>query len=1658
MSQTACLFLLSVFLAGATAAQKPYGPQSAQISGTDEMKIGVSYSFECSAECYPPCTYTWNVDGQTVHGSGIDFSVPGYTPPQVLNCVAKNPATGETADVKKTVQVKVVKEGPTSVEITGVDVMTVGVKYTFECSADCSPPCTYTFNVNGQILHGNELDVVMHGPSAPQVLVCEAKNPATGKTARAKKIVDVTESAENTTNNKPYGPRSLKISGADVVTEGVKSTFLCSAECYPYCTYTWNVNGQILHGNGIDFTAGGFMPQILNCEATNPTTGETASINKTVGVTDRTVSEMPPTVATKRPYGPHSLEITGADVIKISVSNHFTCSAECYPPCTYTWNVDGSIVHGSQMDLTIPGPAPPQVLYCEAKNPLTGKTANITKRVPVSDAIEGPTSVEITGVDVITVGVHYTYECSAECSPSCTYTWTVNGQQTLHGSMVIDVVMDGLAAPQVLNCEVTNIASGKTVSVTKTMPVADGPSNVTISAPEKLVNGVECTFVCSAICDPSCSYDWFIDHKTWKNDSRELQYTPPSDTKSATVICKAQNTLSGLFVESSVTVSVEGEETAGEKPKSTTTTKVPYGPQSVKISGADAITVGVSYNFTCSAKCYPPCTYTMSIDGATGHGDYIGISIGGPAAPQFIGCVAKNPATGVFASTSKTVRVADINVGPIHVEIKGMDVVSVGVPSTFDCSAECSPACTYTWNVNGETVHRYSQIDVVLHEGSTPWTTLPLSCEVRNPATGKTVTVSKTVPVAEGPLNVSIAAHKTLVNGDEYTFVCSVASCHPSCIYSWFIGDQTWANITNELQYTAPSNTKTTVTCKAQNTLSGIYVESTVTFSLTGGTASQELERMNTNTPYGPQFLKIIGEDVLTIGLPYSFVCAAECYPPCTYTWNVNGKIIPGSVIDFTFSGQSLPEVLNCVAKNPASGKTASVNRTVQASDIKEGTTSVEITGVDVVTVKVPTSFECFANCSPACTYSWSVEGEISHGSSLDFVLPQLLPPQDLTQNLTLTLNCEAKNPATGQTASVSRTVQVAEGPLNVSLTAPTKLVIGAEATFVCSAFCYPSCTYDWLIDDQTWKTGGSELQFTTPADIESATVICKAQNILSGLIAESAVTVWVEEGPKSVKIEGVDVVTVGVPYTFECLAYCSPPCTFTWNVAGKTVQGNKLDFYLRGLSPPQALSCEAKNPMTGKTASFTKILQVAEGPLNVSITAPKMLANGVESTFVCSAVCYPSCNYSWYIGDQTRTNSRKLHYTAPPETTLATVICKAQNTLSGLFVESISNVWMAQGPKDVTIKGPSSVIVGNTFSYYCLADCVPACNITWRFEGRTLTGESVSVPILQGGEAVLGNRLVISVEDYIQTELLQCTAVNILSGQSETVMMAINVTDPIAVQPNTEAQPRTNRLYSLQCAGAEQGSYIQWTRNGEALSTSVSVHLSDDNVFLIFDPLHPFDTGVYQCIVTEQGKVIPGIPYELNVIYGPGTPDIASISGGKILRQKPIDVLRLLPGSSATLHCSSQCYPACTYEWTLGDKVVSTNATFSIRSASEADVGVLLCTASNPDVHTVPTSYTSASLSIELIDGPKTVTITGPSSVQVGVTATFECSAVCTTFCFYTWEIYGKTLHGSKVDLTLSKYAATETIVCKAENTFTGKIATATATIDLTDPDWCGC
>lgn len=85
--------------------------------------------------------------------------------------------------------------------------------------------------------------------------------------------------------------------------------------------------------------------------------------------------------------------------------------------------------------------------------------------------------------------------------------------------------------------------------------------------------------------------------------------------------------------------------------------------------------------------------------------------------------------------------------------------------------------------------------------------------------------------------------------------------------------------------------------------------------------------------------------------------------------------------------------------------------------------------------------------------------------------------------------------------------------------------------------------------------------------------------------------------------------------------------------------------------------------------------------------------------------------------------------------------------------------------------------MVGETAVFYCFATCNPSCNTIWYYEGKTFSGDVVHLPILTQGKPVIANRLIIDVESYQKNETITCSAVNTLSGKTESTSVTIRVT-----------------------------------------------------------------------------------------------------------------------------------------------------------------------------------------------------------------------------------------------------------------------------------------
>ncbi|XP_029617176.1 hemicentin-1 [Salmo trutta] len=543
--------------------------------------------------------------------------------------------------------------------------------------------------------------------------------------------------------------------------------------------------------------------------------------------------------------------------------------------------------------------------------------------------------------------------------------------------------------------------------------------------------------------------------------------------------------------------------------------------------------------------------------------------------------------------------------------------------------------------------------------------------------------------------------------------------------------------------------------------------------------------------------------------------------------------------------------------------------------------------------------------------------------------------------------------------------------------------------------------------------------------------------------------------GPSFVKISGVNTVTVEVPYGFQCSANCFPACTFTWTRGGLTTQGPELNLQLKEQVPPQVLICMAINPTTGKSVTVSKTVNVTAGPSNIKITGPDTLSSGVTSNFSCSADCYPSCSYTWTISSEAQSTvttkyGQTISVTPDSWEIAEELICEAQDTVSLLFISTYVTPYVARGPEAISITGSSSVTVGDTYNFVCLVDCTPSCTFTWTFNGKIFNGDEIQLPIFhKGDKPVVGSKLVVTVDEYRHNEALTCEAKNVASGVTAVSTKILTVTDPISVQPVSQNKPLAHQPFSLQCVGSQNPSSILWLKNGLPIAVSGRVSLSPNNITMSFSPLLQSDGGLYQCIVSQGGAPIKGVGYQLNVNYGPLQAVIIQSGKGPVGK-----VLYLLPGSKTDLQCSALCYPTCTYTWIYKGRLAEMNASFSLTPETTMDGGPLSCVAYN----SVTNDNSTANTSVVLIDGPSNMTISGPGALEVGIKASFKCIAQCSPSCSYTWSVYGRTMHGSVVDITVNRYVATESFSCEAHNTITGKTATANETLSVTDSLWCGC
>ncbi|XP_063442083.1 hemicentin-1-like [Mytilus trossulus] len=515
-----------------------------------------------------------------------------------------------------------------------------------------------------------------------------------------------------------------------------------------------------------------------------------------------------------------------------------------------------------------------KVIYCTAVNGKgqTVRSENISiniwygpSNVTISPQTPTYTVNESTGsVGAVTCQAH-------DCKPECEVRW-IGPKFTGDTSLTYSVLnLRNIFRNQTGNyfCRAANQAWNKT-SVYINVIVNYRPTKVTITPPSQVYTVRETTdsvgsINCTADCKPECTMTWngpnIPDGTTSVLNLQNIDRNQAGDYQ-----CMATNIIGS---EMSVIVNI----------------KVMYGPEQVNIEPNTLIytvteTTGNIGPITCTAECNPNCSMSWTgpnIRNGASSVFYLQ-NIDRNQAGNYM-CTATNK---YGSKTSSTVSVI-VEYGPRTVNIIPLEqnftaIETVGHIGPINCTADCKPECSMTWNGS----HLPESITSVLYLPNINKTQAgKYSCIASN-SVSSLVSGHINVIVHYGPAVVDVLPQKqfhTVNETDRVTNITCTADCNPRCILTW-----TGPNLPTKLSGIASSmlnipniarNQSGTYTCNASNSV-----------------GSKISLHINISVNYVPAVNTIFGNRSFHENDTAVFSCNVESVPSSNITWLFGEQIL----------------------------------------------------------------------------------------------------------------------------------------------------------------------------------------------------------------------------------------------------------------------------------------------------------------------------------------------------------------------------------------------------------------------------------------------------------------------------------------------------------------------------------------------------------------------------------------------------------------------------------------------------------------------------------------------------------------------------------------------------------------------------------------------
>ncbi|XP_071173994.1 matrix-remodeling-associated protein 5-like isoform X3 [Mytilus edulis] len=545
-----------------------------------------------------------------------------------------------------------------------------------------------------------------------------------------------------------------------------------------------------------------------------------------------------------------------------------------------------------------------------------------------------------------------------------------------------------------------------------------------------------------------------------------------------------------------------------------------------------------------------------------------------------------------------------------------------------------------------------------------------------------------------------------------------------------------------------------------------------------------------------------------------SITCTAKCWPECSFKWTgpnnfiYNGTQLRLSNIQKKSSGQYQCQATNVVGTNYSNFFSIRVQHSPNQVSLLPAYTTYTRNEGDSLNVT------CVALCEPACNFEWTFPNDTKHNSSN-------LQIDSLQRTNGGQYTCRASNNFGFKISDITVTINF--GPREISLSPSdsnyTKKEGDVLGSIVCSADCYPACSFTWTYPDGT-KRNSSSLYIYPLQKNHDGLYKCKGSNYVG--YKEKNITVTVTYSPDEIlllpsitnytKKEG-DLIRV------ECSAVCEPACDFEWTYPNKTKQNIKI-LQIESLQGTDdgIYTCRAYNMIGYKESAF--VVTINYDPKSIFLSPSdsnytKKVGDTLGS-IVCSADCNPACSFTWTYPDGTKHHSPSLYINPLQKNHEGIYNCRGFNDV-GFEDESIT-VTINFDPGNSIFFSPSNtnyvMMEGNTLGdITCSANCKPSCTFEWTYPN---------------GTKYLGSTLGIGRLNRTHAGVYKCKGYNHIGSSEKTITVAVNYPpESIRLSPtNTPFIVREFTTVRVTCeADCRPTCSYQWT--GQNTWTSANKHLT---------------------------------------------------------------------------------------------------------------------------------------------------------------------------------------------------------------------------------------